>query len=107
MSALTLELSPELLRRLQVEATRRQAPLEQTVVTLLEEHLVPKAEPEESERDKVRRILGEAGLLSEIGDSLRARIDHTVRHEDVVAALSRTGGKPLSEIVLEQRGSRE
>ncbi len=105
MSTLTVELSPELLERLQAEANQRQEPPERTAVTLLEERLAPPAEPEESE--KVRRVLREAGLLSELSPGLRARIKQTVRHEDVVTALDRAGGKPLSEIILEQRGPKE
>lgn len=107
MSTLTVELSPELLERLQAEANQRQEPPERTAVTLLEERLTPPAKPEESEREKVRRVLRETGLLSELSPGLRARIKQTVRHEDVVTALDRAGGKPLSEIILEQRGLKE
>ena len=52
----------------------------------------------------MRQALRAAGLLVELSPTLRARIDPTVRQEDVEASLARAGGKPLSEIVLEQRG---
>lgn len=103
---LAIEVDPELLQRLQA-AAQRQESLERVAVTLLEESLMPAPPVEESERERVRRALEEAGLLSEIGDHLRTRIDRAVRHEEVVAALGRAGGKPLSEIILEQRGPKE
>jgi len=59
----------------------------------------------ETEREKLTCLLREAGMLSEIGPRMRRLVETTpVKHNEVVAILSRTGGKPLSEIILEQRG---
>ena len=59
----------------------------------------------ETERDKLARLLRQAGMLSEIGPRMRRLVKTTpVNHDKVVAILTRAGGKPLSEIILEQRG---
>lgn len=59
----------------------------------------------ETERKKLARLLRQAGMLSEIGPRMRRLIETTpVNHDKVVAILTRAGGKPLSEIILEQRG---
>jgi len=57
-----------------------------------------------SNRERVRQALRAAGLLTDLGPNMRRLADPAVRLEDVNAALARAGGKPLSEIVLEQRG---
>jgi hypothetical protein len=60
----------------------------------------------ETEHEKLARLLHEAGMLSEIGPRMRWLIETTpVHHDKVVAILARAGEKPLSEIILEQRGS--
>ena len=58
----------------------------------------------DSDRKKADQALRAAGLLTGLGADLRRLADPAVRLEDVNAALARAGGKPLSEIVLEQRG---
>lgn len=46
-----------------------------------------------------------AGLLTEIGPELQKRASlSTATLDDVQAAFARVGGKPLSEVVIEQRG---
>jgi hypothetical protein len=67
---------------------------------------LPNATPD-SDRERARQALHAAGLLTGLGPDLRRLADPTVRLEDVEAALARAGGKTLSEIVLEQRGSKE
>ena len=105
MSTLTVTLTPTIFRRLQERAERAGCPPARVAEELLAEQLASPAE-KEREREQVARVLRRAGLLSELGPELRAQIDPTVRHEEVVAALARAGGKPLSQIVLEQRGPR-
>ena len=102
MSTLVLDLPPNLLERLTIEAKRRQQAVEEVASTLLSEDLSPPSEPED-ERNRVEQVLREAGMLVYLADGLRSRIDAKVSHEDVVAALGHAGGKPLSEIVMEQR----
>lgn len=112
MSTLTVELSPELLERLQAEANRRQEPPERTAVTLLEERLAPPAEPEESEREKVRRVLREAGLLSELSPTLRAHAEKLAGQLGSEEEMenrrrelqSRQLDPPLSQDILDMRG---
>jgi len=63
---------------------------------------------QESEDEKVLRILQEAGMLSEIGPYMKHLIETVpVNYEEVEVALARAGGPPLSEIVLAQRGAKE
>lgn len=103
-AALTLELPPEVYHRLREVAERLGQSPQVMVQEWLIERLVPPTPATDSEREKVRQALRAAGLLVELSPTLRERIDPTVRQEDVEASLARAGGKPLSEIVLEQRG---
>jgi predicted DNA-binding antitoxin AbrB/MazE fold protein len=52
----------------------------------------------------VRDVLQSAGRLRELSDHLGQRILPGVALEEVRDALGRAAGKPLSEIVIEQRG---
>ncbi|RLC97774.1 MAG: hypothetical protein DRI77_06570 [Chloroflexi bacterium] len=72
-------------------------------------HPVPVVRPHtETEREKLSRLLREAGMMSEIGPHMRRLVETIPADRDkVVAILSRAGGEPLSEIVLEQRGPKE
>lgn len=61
-----------------------------------------------SERERVRAALRAAGKLAELTPGEKAiAARSTATLEEVSAALSRPGGKPLSEIVLEMRGPKE
>jgi hypothetical protein len=103
MEILTLELSPELYRKLEEEAGRTGQSAETLVVQWLAERLSSPAVP--SERDRAIAVLQDAGLLTELGPELKwlAR-ESSATLEEVSAALSRPGSKPLSEFILEQRG---
>ena len=104
MSALTLELPTEVYRRLREEAARLGKQPQMVAEEWLTEWLTHPSAMPSSNRERTRRVLRDAGLLTELGPDLRYLADSTVRPEDVEAALDRTGGKTLSEIVLEQRG---
>jgi len=104
MSALTLELPPELYHRLREEADRLSKPPQVVAQQWIAARLASPIPAPGSDREKVRHALRAAGLLAELGPGLRERIDPSVRLEDVESSLARAGGKPLSEIVLEQRG---
>jgi hypothetical protein len=105
MSQLLLELPPELFERLRREADRVGKPVETLASEWLSERL---RLDKPSERERARAVLREAGLLTELGPELKRRANEaTSSLEEVSAALSRTGGKPLSEIVIEQRGPKE
>jgi len=134
MDTLTLALPPDTYRRLKTKAeqtgqspetvaqellTRQLLPLAEEAGHVLREaslvidygpHVrpVPVAQPDaETEREKLARLLREAGMLSEIGPRMRRLIETTpANHDEVVAILAHAEGKPLSEIILEQRGAK-
>ena len=103
MTTLMIELPPDLYRKLEKAAAQEAKKPAEWTRSLLEERLAARS-VEEGER--VRHALREAGLLVELSPGLKRLIRPEVRHEDVEAALARVGGKPLSEIILEQRGPR-
>jgi predicted transcriptional regulator len=104
MTTLTVELPPEAYRRLHEEAHRQGKSPQLVAQEWLIERLSPLNPAPDSTREQVRRALRAAGLLVVLSPDLRQRADPTVQPEDVEASLARAGGKPLSEIVLEQRG---
>lgn len=104
MTALIVELSPDLYDRLRAEAARRGASAEAVAGEWLAERLPPPAPPT-SDRERVRAALRAAGLLAELSPEEKERAAQaTMTLEEVQAAFARTAGPPLSEIVLEQRG---
>lgn len=105
MSQLTIDLPQELFERLRRAAERTGKPVETLASDLLSEQL-PAAEL--SERERAHEVLRAAGLLTELGLELkRQAATATLSLEEIQAILSRAGGKPLSEIVIEQRGPQE
>ncbi len=117
MSTLVLELPSNLLERLKIEAEQRRQPVEEIAAALISNGLMPAAAPD-SERQQVRqmlrderkqvdRVLRDSGMLVYLTEGMRARIDPDIDREEVLAALGNAGGQTLSEIVLEQRGSKE
>ncbi len=106
METLTLELSPELYQKLKEEAGRTGQSAETLVAQWVAERLSPLAVP--SERERAIAVLRDAGLLTELGPELkRLARESSATLEEVSAALSRPGSKPLSEIILEQRGPKD
>jgi hypothetical protein len=106
MTTLILELSQDIYQRLSEEA-ERQGKAPQVVV---QEWVVERVAPttiSTSNREQTRRILQAAGLLTELGPGLKQMADASIKLEDVVKVLSRVQGKSLSEVVLEQRKSKE
>jgi predicted DNA-binding antitoxin AbrB/MazE fold protein len=74
---------------------------------VVEEIGAPNAADVQDERTRVREVLRAAGLLAELGPNLKAMADPTISLEEVRAALSRAGGTPLSELILEDRGPKD
>lgn len=103
MTTLTLELPKDLLRFLQKRAVERGEELQEAALQILERELAAEAK---SERERVTEVLQTAGLIRPLSEELRQMIDPTVTHEEVEAAFARAGGKPLSEIIIEQRRER-
>jgi predicted transcriptional regulator len=104
MTNLTVELPPEIYRRLHEEANRQGKSPQLVAQEWLIERLSPLHPAPNSNREQVRLALRAAGLLVELSPDLRLCADPTLHLEDVEASLPRAAGKPLSEIVLEQRG---
>jgi hypothetical protein len=104
MATLTLELPPEAYHRLHEEANRLGKPPQVVAQEWLIERLSISIPAPDNAREIMRRALRAAGLLVEQSPRLQRHADRQVRLEDVEASLARVGGKPLSEIVLEQRG---
>src|SRR5262245_53277166 len=106
MTTLTIEVPPDLYERLSKEAQQVGQPVEALVEQWLARRF-PSPAPA-GERERAREVLRAAGLLTELGPELKRRAQQsTATLEEVSAALSRAGGKPLSEIILEQRGPKE
>jgi hypothetical protein len=106
MTELTVQLSSDAYRRLYEEAVRLGKSPQAVAAEWLVEKLNLPAVTSADDRELARQVLRAAGLLAELGPGLRERADPTIRLEDVSEALRRAGGKPLSEVVLEQRGAR-
>ncbi|HEX5505652.1 MAG TPA: hypothetical protein VFW96_23745 [Thermomicrobiales bacterium] len=103
MTALTLDLPADLYERLRAEAARQGRPPEAVARAWLAERL-PAPGPAAS-RERSVAAMRAAGLLAEPRAAMRARAaGATMTLAEVSAALDRAGGKPLSELVLEQRG---
>lgn len=105
MTELTVQLSSDEYRRLREEAVRLGKSPQAVAAEWVAEKLTL-AGPMLGDRESARRALRAAGLLAELGPHLRERADATVSLEAVNEALRRAGGRPLSEVVLEQRGAR-
>lgn len=108
MTTLTLDLAPELYERLRAEAERQHRSVEAIAQEWLTEQLATVMPAPMSDRDRTTEALRAAGLLVEPSpEMLELAEGATMTLEEVSAALDRAGGKPLSEIVLEQRGPKE
>jgi len=102
MATLKLELSPEQYERLRAEAERLGKPEEELAREWLAERL--ETPMYAGEREQTTEVL-RAGLLAELGPEMKERAARSkATLEEVSAALGRAGGRPLSEILLEQRG---
>jgi hypothetical protein len=105
VAKLTLELPLELQQLLQRRAARTRKEPRQVAIEILQKELAAEEKPR-NERERVVEVLQRAGLLRPLSDELRKIADPAVTHEEVRAALCRAGGKPLSEIIIEQRQER-
>lgn len=101
---LILRLPADLYQRLRREAHRAGKPAAIIAQEWLAERLTATPPPELDERMRVFEVLRASGMLVELDPELQKRADPTISLEKVQAALDRVGGKPLSQIILEQRG---
>src|SRR5690348_10628467 len=105
MTTLTIELPSEVYQRLREAAAQQGKPVEELAEAWIAERVTPAPQ---TERERAREVLRAAGLLTELGPELKRRAAQaTATLEEIQAAFARAGGKPLSEIVIEQRGPKE
>jgi hypothetical protein len=101
---LTLRLPARLHRALKERAVEYHVSLNQAVVDTLEAELVVAPCAEETERDKVRRVLREAGMLADTSwvDNVLPGVEPATLEE----AREWLRGVPLSDWIIEDRGPR-
>ncbi len=103
MTNVMIDLPTDIYQKLQGESNRAGKPIE----LLVQEWVVERVSAVELsyERRQIQDLLRKTGLLTELGPILQERANQsTMTLEEVQAAFARVGGKPLSEIVMEQRG---
>lgn len=103
MTTLTLELPKDLLSLLQERASERGQELQEEALRILQKELASEAR---SERERIVEVLQAAGLIRPLSEGLQQIADPTVTHEEVEAAFAESDGKPLSDIIIEQRRGR-
>jgi plasmid stability protein len=102
METLVVKLSPEA-----YQALRERAARENKSVEALSSEVLEKALAEGSDGAlTVRAMLEAAGRVASLGPGLRQRIIPGVSLKEVRESLASAGGPSLSEIILEQRGSK-
>jgi hypothetical protein len=103
---IVIELSPRSYRLLEKAAHDTGKAPEVLSREILEEALQRTETGTQPKREAVRQVLRAAGRIHTLSPTLRHRIIPGVTLEEVQESLAHAGGKPLSEIILEQRGSR-
>jgi len=105
----TLELTPDAYKILGQLAKRGGKSIESTAQELLTEKLTSLPPSTEStELEQVQEALRAAGLLTELGPEMKKRAEQaSLTLEEVRAALDRSEGPSLSEVILEMRGPKE
>lgn len=103
MTTITINLPQESYRRLQEEASKAGKSPEALGRELLEMFLQA---GEEAGPRTARGVLQASGRVRPLSETLRRKIIPGVTLDEVRASLTEAGGPPLSEIVLEQRGSK-
>lgn len=104
---LTVRLSPELHRRLKNRAAELDASLNQTLVEALWRGLERAPQEPETEREKIRRVLRESGLLYEMGPQWDELIESAPNLSPAEWREKLKGVPPLSDIIIEEREPRE
>ncbi|WP_129633828.1 hypothetical protein [Candidatus Oscillochloris fontis] len=105
MTVLMLDLPSEILERLHAAALREGKSVDILAGEWLIERLIPT--PPKSDRERARDVLRTAGLLIEPTPTMHAiAAQSTATLEAVQASFARIGGTPLSQIVIEQRGTK-
>ena len=103
MSTLVIDLPPETYKRLAEQALRAGKAPEALTRELLEAALEI---GEEVQPKTAREVLHAAGRTRSLSDTLRRKLIPGVTLEEVRLALTQATGPSLSELILEQRGSK-
>ncbi|MFN8496778.1 MAG: hypothetical protein U0641_02900 [Anaerolineae bacterium] len=108
MTTLTIDLPVDVYETLRGAAAEQGKPVEELAREWLTERSAGSLRKPATERERLRAALRAAGLLSELSESEKAlAAQSTLTLEEARAILDRSGGKPLSEIILEMRGPKE
>jgi hypothetical protein len=105
-NAVIVELSARHYQMLQKMAQETGKAPEALARDILEPALQQATQAAPLDRESVRRVLRAAGRTRSLGPELRQRIIPGVTLEEVQKSLADTGVKPLSQVILEQRGPR-
>ena len=104
MTTLIVDLPVDLYERLNIEATYLGTSAQALARDFLTERLTP---PSQHERERVTEVLQATGLLTELGvDEKQRAAQSSATLTEVRAALDRVDGRPLSEMIIEMRGSK-
>jgi hypothetical protein len=103
MSAITIDIPPEVYKQLEEEARKAGKAPEDLTRELLEAALHAR---EEAEKEKAREIMRATGRLHLLSESLRRKIIPGVTLDEVRRSLAQAEGPSLSEIISEQRGAK-
>ena len=103
MADLRLELPPSEYKRLQKEAARLGKSPQGLAQEWLTERLNQLNSSSLNEKEKAKKALRAAGLLTELSPGLQKLADPSIPLQEVREALSRPGDTSLSQIVIEQR----
>ena len=101
MSQLTLELPDTVMERLTRLARRRRASVEEVAVEQLESLPEPEAETLE---ERYERFYSDSDLFVQVSEEEKARYAEAPKEVSQELARKLARGKPLSEIIIEDRG---
>lgn len=111
MTLVTIDLPADVYARIHMAATQQGKPIEDVAREWLAAHST-RAHPDlppvapAGERERAIAVLRDAGLLAQSGPELKVRAARsTLTLDEARAILDRVGGQPLSEVIIEMRGS--
>ena len=103
MSMIVIDISPEIRKRLEEQARRVGKTPEELTCELIEMALQI---PEKAQPKTAREVLQAADRVRPLSETLQRKIIPGVTLNEVRVALTQAAGPSLSEIILEQRGSK-
>jgi hypothetical protein len=104
MIKLTLRLPIGLHKQLKARAQTEKDSLNQTIIETLRKGIAQETSYQETEREKVQRVIREAGLWEPPGPEWPDVEDTGLTHEEIRKMMK--GVPPLSEIIIEEREPR-